>query len=138
MIPWVAALHLATACFMTGVIWFVQVVHYPLFRQVGPLIEYERAHVERTGWVVAPVMAVEAITGLILLAAMPDRRLLWLSLAVLAVCWGVTFFVHVPIHERLSQTGDRALIGALVLWNWVRVAGWTVRTALLFIALKRP
>jgi hypothetical protein len=122
---------------MTGVIWFVQVVHYPLFSRVGSLVEYERAHVERTGWVVAPVMAVEAITGLILLAVMPDRRWLWVALGCLAICWGVTFLVHVPLHERLAQTGDRSLIDALVRWNWVRVAGWTIRTVLLVIAFRR-
>ena len=27
--------HLAATLFMVGVIWFVQVVHYPLFAKVG-------------------------------------------------------------------------------------------------------
>ena len=28
-------LHAAATLFMTGLIWFVQVVHYPLFARVG-------------------------------------------------------------------------------------------------------
>lgn len=32
---WLLLVHAAVTLYMTGVIWFVQVVHYPLFSCVG-------------------------------------------------------------------------------------------------------
>lgn len=59
----------AATLFMTGLIWFVQVVHYPLFGSAGRDIfaGYERAHQRRTGWVVGPPMLVELATALAML-----------------------------------------------------------------------
>lgn len=34
---WLLLLNLASALFMTGLIWFVQVVHYPLFERIRSL-----------------------------------------------------------------------------------------------------
>ncbi|MBM4195260.1 MAG: hypothetical protein FJ202_12930 [Gemmatimonadetes bacterium] len=60
-IEWLLLLHAAMTLFMVGVIWFVQVVHYPLFSRVGEAAfpEYGRHHVRRTGWVVGLPMLVE-------------------------------------------------------------------------------
>ena len=51
---------LASTLFMTGLIWFVQVVHYPLFDRVGAarFVPYHAAHSRRTSWVVAAPMAI--------------------------------------------------------------------------------
>ena len=58
-------LQLAAALFMTGLIWFVQVVHYPLFSETGSsaFVHYEQQHVRRTSWVVIPPMVLEAATA---------------------------------------------------------------------------
>ena len=47
---------------MTGLIWFVQVVHYPLFERVAVQIfaSYQQAHQRLTTWVVAPALLVQA------------------------------------------------------------------------------
>jgi hypothetical protein len=54
--------HLAVTLFMLGVIWFVQVVHYPLFAKVGQegFTLYSKAHSHLTGYVVGPPMLVGA------------------------------------------------------------------------------
>ncbi len=54
--------------FMVGVIWFVQVVHYPLFSRVGDsgFAAYSGAHSRLTGFVVGPPMLVEAATAVAL------------------------------------------------------------------------
>lgn len=58
--------HLAATLSMVGLIWFVQIVHYPLFAYVGAekFIAYEAAHARLTTWVVAPPMLTEALTAL--------------------------------------------------------------------------
>jgi len=59
---------------MTGVIWFVQWVHYPLLatvpvdRAVDTAVEHQR----RTGQVLALPMAAEGVTTLWLLVSRPD------------------------------------------------------------------
>ena len=50
--------HLVASVFMTGVIWLVQVVHYPLFDQVPNhnFPRFEADHSFRIGFVVMPPM----------------------------------------------------------------------------------
>ena len=52
-------IHAGATLYMTGLIWFVQVVHYPLMARVGEdgFAEYEKHHQRLTTWVVAPPMA---------------------------------------------------------------------------------
>ena len=63
-------LQLAATFYMTGLVWFVQRVHYPLFADVGirQFPAYESAHVGRTSPVVAPPMLIEVATALALIA----------------------------------------------------------------------
>ena len=55
--------------FMVGLIWFVQIVHYPLYANVGreQFPEYEALHNRMTTWVVGPAMLVELVTAVLLL-----------------------------------------------------------------------
>ena len=50
--------NLATTLFMTGLIWFVQIVHYAMFVDVGEnfFTAYHQKHMARTTWIVAPIM----------------------------------------------------------------------------------
>jgi hypothetical protein len=51
----------ATSWFMTGLIWFVQIVHYPLFANVGTEQSktYAQLHCDLTGAVVVVPMIVQ-------------------------------------------------------------------------------
>ena len=57
----------AATLFMTGVIWIVQSVHYPLFALVGRdgFSEYAREHRRRITVIVGIVMPVEAVTAVL-------------------------------------------------------------------------
>ncbi len=126
-------LHAAATLFMTGVIWFVQAVHYPLFAELGAALPYYATRNARlTTWVVAGPMLFELGTGLVL-AARPPRGttpwLAWTALAALALIWVTTALVQLPRHERL-QAGDLQAVGELVASNWVRTAAWSLRTGL--------
>jgi hypothetical protein len=125
-------LHLAATLFMVGVIWFVQVVHYPLLARVGPAeaVEYEQDHTRRTGWVVGPAMLLEAASAVLLLWARPagvSDLLAGVGAALLAVAWASTWLVQVPCHDRLCREFDRVVHRRLVRSNWVRTAAWSLR-----------
>jgi len=118
---------------MCGLIWFVQVVHYPLFANVGEIgfVEYERRHTRATTWVFGPIMATESATALAIAAVLSAEvglRLSGAGLALLAVVHGSTVLLQVPTHGRLTEGYDAAVAARLVRTNWIRTAGWTLRT----------
>jgi hypothetical protein len=136
------------AAMMTGIIWFVQVVHYPLFQKIpGPAFPaYEAVHTVRTGWVVAPLMLVELGSALALLivrlpsggmapAAIDPLHLA--ALGCLLLIWASTFFLQVPLHGRLLLSADSECLHRLVATNWIRTILWSVRMMLLIPLLPK-
>lgn len=130
-------LHAAATLFMTGLIWFVQIVHYPLFDHVGAgnFAAYEQEHTRRTGWVVVPPMLVELATAILLVWRM-GGAVTWTGLVLLALIWLSTFGWQVPAHERLETGFDAPTYRWLVLSNWVRTVAWSVRGWLALYLLK--
>lgn len=129
------AAHLGVTCAMVGLIWFVQVVHYPLFAAVGAdgFAAYERAHQRRTSFVVGPCMGAEGVLALVLVARPPDglgRALPLVGLALLGVVQASTVLLQVPAHGALAAGFDARAARRLVRTNWVRTAGWTARGVL--------
>ena len=126
---------------MTGLIWFVQVVHYPLMAAVGEdhFVAYELAHTQRTTLVVMPVMLLELATAAALIFWNVGGNLsntwLWVNLIGLGLIWASTFFIQVPLHGQLSAQHSGAAIQQLVNTNWIRTFLWTARSALLLFLL---
>ena len=128
----ILSLHCASTLALLGLIWFVQVVHYPLFSLVGRehFVEYERLHQMRTTWVVAPLMSIEALTASLILVSnltSPERTLAWFGWILLLLIWLSTAFLQVPLHRRLAAGYDSRTATRLVRSNWVRTIAWTVR-----------
>lgn len=135
-------LHCAFTLIMVGIIWFVQVVHYPLMAAVGQegFCEYSEAHQSRTSWVVAGPMILEALTAVALVWSRPTLlHSAWflLTLACLVSIWASTVFLQMPIHARLSQGFDETLIQQLVRTNWIRTWAWSARAIILVAILLR-
>ena len=134
--------HLAATWALVGLIWFVQVVHYPLFGHVGraAFAAYEEQHTRRTGWVVGVLMPVEAITALWLVFRPPaEVGAAWflLGLVLVGALWLTTLVVHVPIHRQLSRGFDTYLGHRLVWTNWIRTFLWTARGLLILFIGSR-
>lgn len=125
--------HLVATVFMVGLIWFVQVVHYPLFNRISgdASIQYAAEHQRRTAWVVGLPMLVEGITTLWLFFNPIDGRLLpLLGGLVLMKIHLSTIFLQIPLHKKLSQGYEREVVRKLIATNWVRTIGWTIRAAI--------
>jgi hypothetical protein len=60
---------------MLGLIWFVQIVHYPLFSSVGEreFAGYEIQHSRLTAFVVGPPMLIEALSAIALVFSIGKR-----------------------------------------------------------------
>ncbi len=120
---------------MAGLIWFVQVVHYPLMAHAGRdgFAALAREHQRRTGWVVAAPMAVEAATAAALVVWTPDGVARWVTVVGLALVgglWASTALMQVPRHREMLRGFDPVSHRRLVAGNWVRTAVWTARAAL--------
>ena len=127
---------------MTGIIWFVQVVHYPLFSQVGDssFVSYERLHSKLTTWVVAPLMLVElasAIYFVFLPVASMERTETFIGLLLVVLIWISTFGLQVPQHNVLGKGFQQHAHSRLVATNWIRTSAWTARSILVFIWFYR-
>ncbi len=127
---------LVVSAFLTGLIWLVQVVQYPLLSRVGAdaFRIYHTLHSLRISWIVVPAMLLEVLLAVALVARgrgiAPGWWLVATS-ALLAMVWLSTFALQVPCHQRLAQGFDLATWQRLVATNWIRTAAWSVRTALL-------
>lgn len=129
------SMHQASTWFMVGLIWFVQIVHYPLLAQVGPtyLPSYERQHQRLTTYVVLPVMIAEMLLAIYLGVVSPPAGRVGtarVALALLVLIWISTFAVQVPAHERLAAGFEPSVHTWLVHSNWVRTILWTARGGL--------
>ena len=117
---------------MTGVIWFVQWVHYPLLASVpvDGAVKAAEQHQRRTGQVLALPMAVEGVTTLWLLVSRPDAVSLilpWASAVFLAVALGSTVILSVPLHAKMVTNPSADIGRRLVVTNWPRTIAWTAR-----------
>lgn len=134
MIAGVLIVHASATLMMTGLIWFVQVVHYPLMARVGHggFARYESEHTRRTTLVVGPLMLAELLCS-IAIAFGPlavEGPIPLLGLGCLALIWLSTAFLQVPMHRVLERGYDPRAHGRLVRTNWVRTVLWSVRTVL--------
>ena len=120
--------HLAATLFLVGLIWVVQVVHYPLFAHVGAeqFHGYWRVHTRpihhparrpvdahrrcggRAAFCVAAARLVDAGAG--------DR------VRAVGVDQALHVLIRIPLHERLGRRFDPAALRRLVLANWFRTA----------------
>ena len=129
---------------MAGVIWVIQVVHYPAFDAIerGPddsaWVAYGERHRASISFVVGPFMAIEGATGIWIVISPPgdvSRVLPLVALALMGVAYGVTAFVSVPHHERLARCFDTDALLSLIRTNWWRTAAWTLRGVVLGVLM---
>ena len=118
--------------FLVGLIWLIQVVHYPLFDDVGEqnYVTYQQRHQSNITYIVGPVMLIEIITA-VMLAIYPVKgvgnTLVYVGIALVVVIWLSTAFIQVPCHSKLVNGFDPAAYKWLIQSNWIRTIAWTGR-----------
>lgn len=138
----------ASAWFLTGLIWVIQLVHYPLMARVGEAgwVGYQHAHMRRITWIVAPAMLTEAVSAALCLRLVINGldtdpgsggSVAWHAVLVglLVVIWGSTWLLQVPAHTRLTRGFDGRAHRRLVQTNWIRTAAWSTRAVILALMI---
>lgn len=125
--------NLTVTSVMFGVIWVIQLVHYPLFEGLdfNSFTKWHEFHARYISFIVAPMMVGEL--GLSLWYLLAQRE--WVSGLLFALTvgiWASTFLLSVPLHNRLGQQNasfeeSRVAIRKLVLSNWPRTLIYSLK-----------
>lgn len=132
--------HLTTTAFMTAIIWFMQIGHYPMLRYVGreAYTTYEQQHVKRVMLPAVMILSLELFSGFYL-SFVPTQRLpslpIHIGLVLLLPIWLSTWLWQVPAHKSLERKFDLRVHAWLINSNWLRTVAWSARLGLLLYAL---
>jgi len=128
---------ISTVCaiYLTGLIWTIQLVHYPSFNYISndKQIKFHHFHQKMMGILAGPAMLIELIsTTLYCLEFKATKGLDWTMIAsmiLVTITFFSTFFIQVPIHQKLIENNltNKALIKKLVQTNWIRTLSWTLK-----------
>ena len=137
--PTPTLLNLFATYALFGLIWTIQLVHYPSFRYVPEFTDFHVHHTSSITLVVGPLMVLELAVAAYLAYA-NDWNWPWLvPLGIVLVIWVLTFFWAVPLHEKLGQLRDDVVIEQLIVANWPRTVLWTLKTVWVsWLALRFP
>lgn len=132
----------AATFFLVGLIWMVQIVHYPLFDDVGDTnyTRYQERHQNNITLIVAPVMLIELATAVLMIWIVDeriDKTLVYLGLGLVVLVWLSTALIQVPCHEKLVRGFDPVAYRWLVNSNWIRTIAWTARGGIVVAMLLR-
>jgi hypothetical protein len=144
---WLLVVHLCSTFALVGLIWVVQLVHYPAFAYVDPARwhQFHGMHTSQITLMVAPLMLIEVATAAALLwyglaqpAYTAKLTLLLIATLLLIIVWASTFFVQVPLHNALAAGPDQSRIARLVSTNWVRTIAWSARAIIILYMAVAP
>jgi hypothetical protein len=119
--------------FMTGLIWLIQILHYPSYRFIDRLqfSNYQNFHVKNITLVVGPIMLIEVFSGLYLLLQNNFNLFFSINFIGLLIIWVSTLIFSVPNHNKLHLGYQESTITQLNHSNWIRTLLWTTRSFLL-------
>ena len=124
-------IHIYSSLFMCGLIWLIQLVHYPgfLFIDKERYIDFQRFHMLRISWIVIPIMSLELVSG-VSLCYLKSSHLWTVNLLLILLIWMSTLLIQSPVHGKLEKGYSEQLIKRLIQGNWIRTILWTVHTFL--------
>ena len=127
-------IHLIATSIMVGVIWVIQLVHYPSFHfiELKQYTTFQRFHMSRISYVVVPAMLTELFTLIFLIIFMDQiDTLVTVSGLLLIIIWLMTAVFFSGVHQKLTSGYDKTVVNNLVKLNWGRTLLWTLRLLLI-------
>ncbi len=127
--PFEWLIHLITSWALFGLIWTIQLSHYPTFRFIAnaDFSEFHNHHTFSISIIVLPLMLLEL--GLVTRRSYHSNwnRDWLIAFGLIILIWASTFFIQVPLHEQLEKGKDLNTIQQLVTSNWIRSFLWSVK-----------
>ena len=126
--------HLIFTSIMTGVIWVIQIVHYPSFHFIEKELytAFQKFHMNKISIIVIHIMLAELITGMMLFLDKSSKSpFLIISFVILVLIWLITGVFFSKAHNELMKGYQELVVNQLVVMNWIRTLLWTLRLLLL-------
>ena len=124
----ISEIHFLSTSLMVGIIWVIQLLHYPAFHFIkeSDYVEFQHFHMERISFIVVPVMVLELFSAFMLVYYI-QSNLLILCLIILLFIWLITFIFFTKLHQSLLDGYDKTIVDKLVRINWSRTILWSIR-----------
>ena len=129
----ILAANLISSFLLCGLIWTVQLVHYPMFHMLEKekYGEHILFHGFRISLIVVPLMVIELVSSFSLaFFSSTDTILHMIGFLIVILIWLVTFFVQLPLHSKLTLGYNPETVNKLVSTNIIRTILWTMKAAL--------
>ena len=125
-------IHFLSTSLMVGIIWVIQLLHYPTFHFIkeSDYVEFQHFHMQRISFIVVPVMIIELLSGFMLVYYFRSNLFI-LCLIILLVIWLITFVFFTKLHQSLLGGYDKIIVNKLVQINWSRTVLWSLRLIIL-------
>ena len=124
--------HFLSTSFMVGIIWVIQLLHYPTFHFIkeSNYVEFQHFHMQRISFIVVPAMILELLSAFMLVYYIRSNLLI-VCLIILLVIWSITFVFFTKLHQGLLGGYDKIIVDKLVQINWSRTVLWSLRLIIL-------
>ena len=124
------------SAFMFGLILTTQIVSYPMFLNVEKNFSvYHMNYVNKISTIAAPFMIFEFLLSLIFVFLIGSYTSIS-SFLIMVLIFLCTFFIQVPIHEKLKNSFNISLCNRLIKTNWIRVFLWLFKCVTSFMLIN--
>ena len=122
--------------FMIGISLITQFITYPSFKSIDLNLfsNFHKIYTRKMLFIVGPVMIIEFLSLAILLFVNFNFNFL-IQFTLICLIWVLTFFVIVPIHNKLENQYDNLLNINLIKLNGYRTLIWSLRFILLLFII---
>jgi len=137
----VLIINLTAAAFLAGLMWFTQIVHYPLFTFIEKksFIGYSIHQLKKTNYLFYIPMLVEGAFSILFMFDYPSTIssvVPFLCLCISTAVWLVSFGKIAPLLDKLNDEGlDAEIVEQLVKLNRIRTICWTLKVLILIYCM---
>lgn len=120
-------------CYITfalfGLIWTIQLVHYPAFHYIDlkKFTEFEKMHMVKITYIVGPLMLGEFVVSLTLLFLTAFALKSIIVFIIVILLWLSTLLFSIPCHKKLANEKNDGEIQKLISTNWARTILWSLK-----------
>jgi len=130
--------NLTSTLLIAGVLWFVQLVHYPLFNEIPAknMVNYGYYHIQKISGIINLLFIVDFTTIVFLLLLVNSdlsATLMIINIAIFGFIVILTRITFLPIHQKLSKNPNSFLISKLINLNWIRTLVWSLKVVFMLI-----
>ncbi len=128
-------LHIVSTSIMVGVIWVMQLLHYPalLYVKNETFRQFQNFHMTKISIIVVPIMLIELVSGFIIYLQGERSFEFLASFVLMIILWIMTGLIFTKFHSKLRKSKDIRIINKMIFLNWYRTLFWSMRLIIIFL-----